>query len=181
MVFFESQQNSRLGVVYMTNCLRFAPAFLFLAICSKAEAGSFADSLASCMMSHMSPAENSLFIRWVFGALAAHPDVSSLAGVSDATYEPVAQAFASSVEGLLTTQCRTEAIAALKQEGRVSILTAFQRVSQSSARLLMSNQRVVERLQAYGKYLSKDRLDDLGSEAVGKRPLPQNTAPAPGH
>ncbi len=128
-------------------------------------AGPSADALASCMLEHMTPEEGSVYIRWIFGALGAHPDVASMGPVTDSQYEPIARAFAQTTQRLLTTQCRVEAIEALRKEGQSSILVAFQKVGQISARRLMSHPKVEQRIGSYGKYLDKDKLDALGAEA----------------
>src|SRR6202051_3641542 len=133
-----------------------------------ASGGTFADTLATCMIHHMTQQENSLFIQWVFGALAAHPEVSALASMSDSQYESIAHGFASTTERMLTTQCRSEAIAAIRHEGNVSIQLAFQRVGQDSARQLMSNPQVNARMATYGKYLDTEKLNALGAEAAKK-------------
>lgn len=43
--------------------------------CSTALAGAYVNSLANCMITVMQPADLSIMVKWVYGAIGAHPDV----------------------------------------------------------------------------------------------------------
>lgn len=88
-----------------------------------------------------------------------------LEGMSDFEFDNVSHRYAAIVSKVLTTECRSEAIASIKNEGQASLLLALQKVTQDAARMLLTHPKVDERLKIYGRYLDVQKLNALGDEA----------------
>ena len=47
-----------------------------------AVAGPYGDDMAKCLVKAASPDDQTVFIKWLFAAIALHPDVASMASIS---------------------------------------------------------------------------------------------------
>jgi hypothetical protein len=47
-----------------------------------AVAGPYGDDMAKCLVKSAGPEDQTVFIKWLFSAIALHPDVASLATIS---------------------------------------------------------------------------------------------------
>lgn len=141
-----------------------------LTTCVLFSVGALADdggprSLAACMKENMARTEEPLFAQWIFGALAANPDAAHLSAVSESQYRRISQGIALIMDRLLTVQCRSEAVAVLRDEGNIGISRAFEAISERYARQLLNDPKVLARLRIYGGYLDVEKLNALTVEA----------------
>jgi len=139
-------------------------------------AGPYADEMAKCFVRESAPADRTMFIRWMFSAMALHPEVQAMAKVSDAQREEVSKGTAQIFQKLVLESCRKETQQAIKFEGSQTIAYGFQLLGQVAARELFTNQAVAGGLSSLAKYFDEKKLKALTDEATGSA----GTAPAAG-
>lgn len=146
---------------------RVAAAVLILLFqTSVARGGDTAMALATCMNSHMTRENRGQFVRWMFGALAANPDVRPLPTVSDAEYAGVARAFAGTIEDLLTGECRAAAAAAIQSEGQSGLQQAFAALGEIAGAQLFDHPKVRRRIALYATMLNESKLRGLSQSGA---------------
>ena len=70
-------------------------------------AGPYGDELAKCLVKSTTDADKTYLVKWLFAAAALHPDVKSIASVSDAQRDELNKNAAKLFERLLTESCRS--------------------------------------------------------------------------
>lgn len=152
-----------------------ALALVCLFFASTANAGPYADALARCMNDRMSDADRVVMMKWMYGALGAHPQVQELATIDAAKFTPVSRAMGALVRRLIVQDCRSEGAAAVKNEGMGSIELAFSSVGQFAARGLFAEPAVLERVADYTKHID---VSELTRALLGGASAPGAAAPA---
>lgn len=148
---------------------------LFLALISMAAtawAGPFTDEMSKCLVRSTSEADKTLLIKWIFAAMATHPDVKSLSGVTPEMGEQLNKETGKLVMRLLTQSCKTETRQAVEFEGEDTFKASFGVLGQVAMQGLMANGEVSNYFSSFEKYLDAQKLQ----HALGKN---QNTPAAP--
>lgn len=140
---------------------------LFLSSAATAQAGPYADALARCMNDRMSDADRVVLMKWIYGALGAHPQVQDLGPIDVQKFAPVSRAMGELVQRLIARDCRKEGADAVKNEGMSSIEFAFSSVGQFAARGLFADAAVVERVADYTKHVD---VTELTKALMGAQP-----------
>ena len=121
--------------------------------------GPTTDRLSVCLVENASTADKVSLVRWIFLALAAHPDVNDLSDVS-ARKEVVADVEAAKIiQRLITRDCMEEVKTALIIDGDVAIEASFTILGQVAARSLMENPQVAQRSEGFIQYLDPKSFD----------------------
>ena len=82
-------------------------AFLALAtLATGAHAGPFSDEMSKCLVRSTSDADKTLLIRWIFTAIATHPDVKELSNVTPAVSEQLSKDAANLFADLIPSAAR---------------------------------------------------------------------------
>ena len=142
---------------------------LALALCAPAafaHAGVYTDELSKCLVKSATPADQSTLVVWIYGAMSLHPDVKPYSNMTDAQHEAVLKGGAMLVERLLTVDCKTETVTALKYEGGSAIETSFGVLGQVAMRSLMTDPNVAKAIDVT-KYLDKSKFENLDKSAQG--------------
>ena len=129
-----------------------------------AAAGPYADDMAKCMVNSTSPADRTLFVKWMFAAIALHPDVSSMAVISAQQRDELNKNTAAMFQRLLLESCRTETQKALRNEGQQTISYAFEILGRSAAQSLMSEPSVATAMGGFAKYFDQNKLKELSDD-----------------
>jgi hypothetical protein len=140
-------------------------------------AGPYADDMAKCMVRTSSPADRTVFIRFLFAALAQHPDVAPLAKISPQQLDASLKDTGELIQRLMLQSCRTETEQALRYEGPQTIVYAFQVYGQAMAAELFNNPAVSSKMKDMNKYIDTEKLRKM-AEAAAQGPAPA-AAPAP--
>ena len=104
-----------------------------------AQAGVFGDSLARCLVTAAKEEDRSAIMKWLFAAMAANPQIAPMAKVTPADREDLTRRFAQISERLLTDDCRSETVQALRNEGPGVIEAGFRVLGEAAMRGLMSD------------------------------------------
>jgi hypothetical protein len=141
-------------------------------------AGPYSDDLAKCMVRSSTPADRAEFVKFLFSAMAQHPDVSSMAKISPQQLEATLKGTGELIQRLLLQSCRSEAQQAIHSEGVQSIFLGFQVYGQAMAAELLGNPIVAAKLNDLNKYMDADKFKAFAAEsAAGPAPVP--TPPGP--
>jgi hypothetical protein len=140
-------------------------AALALAAATPAAAGVYADDLGKCLVAKTSEADRVVFIQWFFSALSAHPAVSKVAPLSADQRATYSRQVADLYQRLLYVDCRSEAIAALKNEGGEALSSSFEMFGQVATRSLMNHPAVTKELEALGAMTDESKIEALAKEA----------------
>jgi hypothetical protein len=155
-----------------------AAAAVSIAACapaSLAHAGIYADDLSRCLIVSTSTQDQKELVLWVYLSMSAHPLVQPYARVDEAQRDASNRTAATQFERLLTKDCRTQAVAALKYEGASAIEPAFGALGQVAMRGLMSDPAVQKSMSSLGTYADTPGLRAMLAEAG--MPLKEGKAP----
>ncbi len=131
-------------------------------------AGPYADDMGKCLVNATSPEDRAGLVRWMFGLMALHPDVQSMASISEQQREAMTKSSGALFQRLLLESCRSEAQAAIQNEGPQTIEYAFQILGQVAMRGLMGDSHVMEGLKDLGKSMDEDKVKALLSSPARK-------------
>lgn len=121
-------------------------------------------TLGSCMADSMTGKERKEMAKWVFFAMAAHPEIKEYARVPLQTKEATDKQIAAVVTRLLTQDCLAEAKAGFKQEGQAAIVSAFELVGRVAMQELTTNKDVAASIGEYAKYLDNEKMRQISTE-----------------
>lgn len=122
----------------------------------------FADTaaaLSSCVADNTSGKQRKDLARWVFFAMAAHPDLASyttpeLGAAREETDRTTADLFVH----LITEQCPGEASAAFAERQTAGIQVAFEELGRLAMLELMSHSDTTAAMSNFEKYLDNDKI-----------------------
>ena len=133
-----------------------------------AVAGPYGDDMAKCLVKAASPDDRTVFIRWLFAAIALHPDVASMATISNKQRDDFNKGAGALFQRLLTESCRSEAQRAIRYEGPATIQYAFQVFGQAAAGNLFANPTVAAGMKDLAKYIDQDKIKALSTTEDAK-------------
>jgi hypothetical protein len=137
-----------------------------------AVAGPFNDALAVCLVKSTSEQDRTVLMRWVFAAMAAHPQVSDLGRVSKEEGDRLNREVAALFWTLVSDRCATETRDAVKYEGTDAISSSFEVLGKVAMQGLMADTAV----NAYMAQMAT-HLDEAKMKALFAPPPPASTAP----
>jgi hypothetical protein len=140
---------------------RFALALLFLC-CGPVAAQTNTQQLSQCLAETTSGKDRKDLARWVFFAMASHPEIKqfttpSAAGAEAETNKTMADLFTR----LLAESCMRQAQAAFKEGGAKAIEIAFQTLGQLAMQELMTNPDVNASMARFEKSLDQSKLSKV--------------------
>jgi hypothetical protein len=137
-----------------------------------ANAGVYTDDLTKCIVNKTSVSDQTTLTQWVFSAMSSAPAVKAMTATTDAQHSQYNRQAAELISKLILTDCRAEAIAAIKYEGVGSFEQSFNVLGQVAMRGLMSDPAVGKQMQQFGTYFDSVKFKALGKEAG----LPDSTS-----
>jgi hypothetical protein len=135
-------------------------------------AGPYADDMAKCLVKSTSPEDRSLLIRWMFSAMALHPDVASMAAVTKQQRDDIVKNTGALFQRLMLDSCKAETKDAIQNEGPQTIQYAFQILGQVAARGLFTDPHVAATMADLGKSVDQEKFKSLmspGTAALDKK------------
>jgi hypothetical protein len=138
---------------------------------SLAHAGVYTDDLTKCLVKHTGDADRTAFLVWMFSSMSVHPAVQGYSKINDAQREELSKHAAVLLQRLMTEDCRTDTVAALKYEGASAIEASFNVLGQVAMRDLMSDPAVRKGFELLGSQMDIAKFEALGKEAGVSPPL----------
>jgi hypothetical protein len=124
-----------------------------------AVAGPHADAMASCLADNTTGKERKDLARWIFAAMAAHPEMRDLSSSTPATREKISQSIGALITRLLTENCADQTKTAMAKEGSQSLQTAFGSLGQLAMQELMTNQDVNAAISEFERYVDSKKIE----------------------
>ncbi len=143
-------------------------------------AGPYADDLAKCMVRTSTPADRAEFVKFLFSAMAQHPDVSSMANIPRRQMEATVKASGELIQRLLLQSCRSETQQAIHYEGMEAVFYSYQFYGQAMAAELFGNPIVAAKMKDLNNYLDADKLKAFAEKAAAPTDAPTDAPAAPG-
>lgn len=130
-----------------------------------AQAGTYTDALGQCLVAKASTQDRTELMRWVFAALALHPDIKSLATIDDATRAQLDATTGKLFERLLTSDCRAELVVALRNEGPASVQGSFKTLGEIASGGLFASPEVAAGMSGMASHVDQQALQAVFEEA----------------
>ena len=131
---------------------------LALALGGAAHAGPYADDVSKCLAAKMNDGDRASLAIWLFEEMSANPAVKSMTSVTEGQRAEARKAVAGLVQRLVTEDCRTQAAAALRNEGAGVLLPPFWEQAQASIGSLARDPTVLANMQQIGQYLDTAKI-----------------------
>lgn len=138
----------RLLIAAVLSCGAMAPA----------HAGEAADALSRCLASSVTPDDRRDLVRWIFSAIAAHPDLDGLTRVDAAQREQAEVAAAAVFERLLAQDCPAQSRKAILQDGMEGYGAAFKTLGELAMGDVVTRPEVQARLEGLGQRIDVERV-----------------------
>lgn len=128
---------------------------------SNSQAGPFTDKLSICLVENTSIADKRVLIKWVFGAMASHPDVQKFSSIPESSTLQTNKKTAALFMDLLTIRCGQEAKEATKYEGDSAIEASFGVLGEVAMSELTGHPNVTQYMMGFTQYLNEKRLSKI--------------------
>jgi hypothetical protein len=126
-----------------------------------AQAQASVDALRTCVTDNTSGKDRKDLAKWVFFAMAAHPEIKPYVGANVAgPADESSKTMASLVTRLLTESCANEVKAVMKTpQGSEAVKLAFTTLGQLAMQELMADDAVKGSMGAFEQYVDQARLN----------------------
>ena len=131
---------------------------LGIAVAGAAQAGPYADEFSKCLGAKMTDADRTTAAIWLFAEMSANPTLKPMTNVTEAQRADARKAVASMVQRVVTEDCRSQAAAALRNEGGGVLMRPFWEQGQASLGLLARDPAVAAGMQQIAQYLDVSKL-----------------------
>jgi hypothetical protein len=121
-----------------------------------ARASVFTDDLTRCLVTHMTPADSTVLIKWVFAAIALTPALKPMSQITDAQRTAVIQDAAKLFSRLVAEDCRKETLLAIKSDGATALVQGFQVLGNTAGRSIFQSPEAKAGLKSLGDYIKTD-------------------------
>ncbi len=121
-----------------------------------------ANALATCLADSTSGKDRKDLAKWIFFAIAAHPEIRQHASANTAAAaDESSRTMATLVVRLLTESCVNETKTAISSgQGSQTLQLAFSALGQLAMQELMTDKSVQSSMALFERYLDKKRLTD---------------------
>ena len=119
-----------------------------------------AGTLRMCLADNTSGRDRKDLAKWVFFAMAAHPEMKQYADANATAADESSKTMAALVTRLLTQSCAKEVKAAMKTgAGPEAVKLAFKTLGELAMQELMTDKSVQDAMGAFGRYVDQPRLN----------------------
>jgi hypothetical protein len=134
-----------------------------------AYAGPFTDEMAKCLIENTSKADKSVVIQWVYASMSFHPEVKSLANVSNSDGEAFNKNMAELMVDLTSVRCKDETVKALQYEGTNAMEVSFGLLGEVAMSDLMMDKDVQTYMSGLETYIDEEAYAEaLGLDKVAQ-------------
>ena len=147
----------------MKNSIKVIILSLGLIIGSPAYANTPTDVFANCLVDNLNGKERKNLAKWIYLAMAAHPEIKSLSSASTKDIQKSDKYIGELITKLLTVNCPNELNRATKSNPR-ALKQGFGLVGKVAMQELMSNKKVTESLSNYIKYADLEKIKAISNK-----------------
>lgn len=124
------------------------------------------EDLGTCLIDALNGKERKQLAKWIFFAMASHPEISSFSNATSQDIESTDKSVGQLVTRLLTEDCPSEMRLA-NDSNPLALQKAFELVGQVAMQEIMTSPQVNEAIVGYAKYAD---MDKIGSILVDQNP-----------
>lgn len=124
-----------------------------------AVAGPYADALGGCLADSTTGKERKELARWIFVAMATHPEMRDLSGATEKVRDQTSQSVGVMLTRLLSENCARQARSAIQNEGSEGMQAAFGSLGRLAMQELMSNRDVAASISAFERYVDRKKVE----------------------
>ncbi|KPF48469.1 hypothetical protein IP87_18055 [beta proteobacterium AAP121] len=135
---------------------------LLLSLAPPARAQAEVQALSTCIAEGATGKDRKDLARWMFVAMAAHPDMRAISSVPAAATDSASRAAGELFTKLLAETCPAQVKAAMQAGGPMAIQAAFQVLGQLAMQELMSDKDVLASMAILERYIDKQKIDAAG-------------------
>ncbi|MCW9031589.1 MAG: hypothetical protein OQK58_08900 [Gammaproteobacteria bacterium] len=144
----------------MKNYIKIITLSIGLIIGTPALAASPTDVFSNCLVDALNGKERKNLAKWIFFAIAAHPDITSYSKASTKDINDSDKYVGKLITKLLTADCSNELNNARKSNPR-AIEQGFGLVGKVAMQELMTNQNVTKAISNYIKYADQEKINQV--------------------
>jgi hypothetical protein len=135
--------------------------FLLSTLSFSALADSATSDLTTCLTDSTTGKDRKDLARWIFIAMAAHPEMKDVSNLTPAAREASSKSVAALVTRLLTEQCAAQARALFAQSANATsaLTTSFGALGKVAMQELMTDPRVNASTEEFMKYLDRQKFE----------------------
>ncbi|PKO73765.1 MAG: hypothetical protein CVU23_01000 [Betaproteobacteria bacterium HGW-Betaproteobacteria-17] len=139
---------------------RFAAILLALVFvgATPAKADELIAATQTCFSDSTSGKDRKLLARWVFLAIAAHPEMERLSAATPSDVADVSQEFADLYMRLVTEDCPAQMRALVAGHGTKGVSAVFEYLGKVAMLEVMTNQQVSGTISGFEAYLDQEKL-----------------------
>jgi len=127
------------------------------------------EATQTCLSDSTSGKDRKLLAKWIFLAMAAHPEFKSISTASAQENETTSRDIADLITRLMTVDCKSQMQDLMATDTDVSnaLKVAFSHLGQVAMQELMANKDVEASISQFGKFIDEEKLTSaLGKKAV---------------
>ncbi|MCY4745930.1 hypothetical protein NYO99_13175 [Pelomonas sp. UHG3] len=124
-----------------------------------AQAGPKAQALGACLADSTTGKDRKDLARWIFIAMATHPEIKDLSRVDQPARDGADEAAAKLFTALLAERCQVQAREAVQAEGQAGMVAAFQTLGALAMQELMSNPEVAAAVGGFERRVDRAKVD----------------------
>jgi hypothetical protein len=143
----------------MNHLRKFLIALAISSLGVSAFAGPSTDSLLTCLADNTTGRDRKELARWMFVAMAAHPEMHDLSSVTPATGDQASQSVALLLTHLLSESCPQEVRAARRADGSQAMSAAFESLGRLAMQELVTSKEVRSALTGFEKFIDRKKLE----------------------
>lgn len=128
---------------------------------SAAAAPTTTNALGACLADNTTGKERKELAKWMFVAMASHPELQGLSNITDSDREKTYQALGATVTKLLTQSCPEQTRSALATDAGEAFKLAFGFLGKLAMQELMTNPEVGASFSGFERYIDQQKLKAL--------------------
>ncbi|KFN45324.1 hypothetical protein N790_10095 [Arenimonas malthae CC-JY-1] len=117
------------------------------------------EATQTCFSDSTTGKDRKLLGKWIFLALAGHPEISQLSSASAADHEDTSRQFAALFMRLVTVDCASEMRALAQAGGPEAMKLPFEHLGQIAMQELMNHPNVSGNIAGFERFLDQDKLN----------------------
>ncbi len=119
-----------------------------------------ADDLGVCLVDSLNGKERKALAKWIFFAIAAHPDINSYSNASSDDIQKSDVYIGKLITRLLTENCPGE-LRKANAADPMAIQNAFELVGKVAMQELMTDENVMRSITNYANYVDQEKLQTV--------------------
>jgi hypothetical protein len=124
----------------------------------QARAGEAGEALSKCLSDATTPDDRRALVRWIFSAIAAHPDLREFTTIDAARHDQIESESVAVFERLIVKDCTAQTRLALMQEGTEGFQAAFKTLGELAMGGVVEDAQVQASMARLGERIDEQRI-----------------------